>query len=242
MNQTIVIPRRFNGPPDSGNGGYSCGLVAALVDAPAVEVTLKAPPPLERELRVEERDGALAAIDGETVVAEARPTEIELDLPDPIPLVDAAQADSRSPYRDAEGHWFNTCFVCGPNRAEGDGLRMFPGVLPEGDPRFATIFRPDASIADDDGHVLREVVWAALDCPTSAPIADWDNRRPPSVLARLAVRIDQPLHVGREYLSLAWPLGEDGRKRSAGAALYDEAGTPVAVSRALWIELKERPE
>ena len=47
----VMIPRRFNGPPDSGNGGYSCGVVAALLDAPAVEVTLRAPPPLERELR-----------------------------------------------------------------------------------------------------------------------------------------------------------------------------------------------
>ena len=149
-------------------------------------------------------------------------------------------ADAESPYRDVEGHWFDTCFVCGPSRAEGDGLRMFPGAL-HGEARFATVFRPDASLADDEGRVRPEIVWAALDCPTSAPIADWHNERPPSVLARLAARIDAPLHAGREYLSLAWPLGEDGRKRSAAAALYDDDGAPVAVSRALWIELKDRP-
>ena len=127
--------------------------------------------------------------------------------------------------------------MCGPSRAEGDGLRMFPGLLPDG-VRHATLFRPDASLADADGEVRPEVVWAALDCPTSAPIADWDDQRPPSVLARLAVRIRRPLYAGREYVALSWPLGEDGRKRQAAAALYDEGGTPVAMSRALWIELK----
>jgi hypothetical protein len=118
---------------------------------------------------------------------------------------------------------------------------MFPGELPGGD-LHATVFRPDTSLADAEGHVLPEVVWAALDCPTSAPIADWDATRPPSVLARLAVRIDAPLRAGRPYVTLAWPLGEDGRKRSAAAALYDEDGSVVAASRALWIELKTHPE
>ena len=237
---TVVIPRRFNGPPDSGNGGYSCGVVAAQLDAPAVEVTLRAPPPLERELTIESRDGAVAALDGETVVAEAQPAELDFDLPDPLPLADAVQADADSIYRDGEKHWFDTCFVCGPSRAEGDGLRMFPGRVGDRD-LFATVFRPDGSLADEEGRVLPEVVWASLDCPTSAPIADWDDQRPPSVLARLAVRIDAPIHAGREYVALSWPLGEDGRKRTAGAALYDEDGRPVAISRAMWIELKERP-
>jgi hypothetical protein len=238
---TVTIPRRFNGPPDSGNGGYSCGVVARHVDAPAVEVTLRAPPPLEHELRIEPRNGALAALDDEVVIAEARPTELSLEAPDPISVADAVRADARSIYRDADKHWFDTCFVCGPSRAVHDGLRMFPGRVGERE-LFATVFRPDDSLADDEGRVLREVVWAALDCPTSAPIADWDNQRPPSVLARLAVRIDAPLAPGREYVTMSWPLGEDGRKRSAAAALYDEHGAPVALSRALWIELKARPQ
>ena len=29
MEVAITIPARFNGPPASGNGGYSCGLLAA---------------------------------------------------------------------------------------------------------------------------------------------------------------------------------------------------------------------
>lgn len=237
---TIVIPRRFNGPPDSGNGGYSCGVIAAFVDSPAVEVSLRAPPPLERELTLESRDGVVAALDGDAVVAEARATELDVEPRQPVSLTDAVRADADSSYRDGEKHWFDTCFVCGPRRDEGDGLRMFPGRVGDED-LFATVFRPDDSLADEEGRVRPEIVWASLDCPTSAPIADWHDKRPPSVLARLAVRIDADVLLGREYVALSWPLGEDGRKRSAGAALYDDAGEPVAVARALWIELRERP-
>ena len=47
--QTMTIPRRFRGPPNSGNGGYVCGMLARQI-AGAAEVTLRAPPPLETEL------------------------------------------------------------------------------------------------------------------------------------------------------------------------------------------------
>src|SRR5215218_4317713 len=49
----IVIDRRFRGPDQSGNGGYTCGLVAGAMDGPAA-VTLRLPPPLEVPLRVED--------------------------------------------------------------------------------------------------------------------------------------------------------------------------------------------
>jgi hypothetical protein len=44
--QTITIARRFRGPPNSGNGGYVCGMLARYITG-AAEVTLRAPPPLE---------------------------------------------------------------------------------------------------------------------------------------------------------------------------------------------------
>ena len=43
--ETVTIPARFNGPPGSANGGYTCGLVAQLVGAEEVEVSLRKPPP-----------------------------------------------------------------------------------------------------------------------------------------------------------------------------------------------------
>ena len=39
MHQTVTIPARFNGPPDSGNGGYTAGVLAAALGASPAEVT-----------------------------------------------------------------------------------------------------------------------------------------------------------------------------------------------------------
>lgn len=237
---TIEVPARFNGPPGSGNGGYSAGLLAACVDAPAVEVTLRAPPPLERPLTVEQRDDATVALDGAAVVLEARPVDLDPVAPEPVGLGAAVAADARSGFRDRSVHPFPTCVVCGPDRGEGDGLRMFPGPLADG--RFGTVFRPDRSLADADGVVEVPAVWAALDCPSSGPVLDMAPdaaaMRAPSVLARLAVRIDHELRAGETYVSVSWKLHEDGRKRTSGTALFAADGTPVAVARALWIELR----
>ena len=52
----MIVPGRYNGPPESANGGYACGLVAGLLGG-VVEVTLRLPPPLDRELGVVRQDG-----------------------------------------------------------------------------------------------------------------------------------------------------------------------------------------
>ena len=52
MTSQITVHRRFNGPPKSGHGGYVCGLIADRIGTSA-EVTLRAPPPLDRPLTVE---------------------------------------------------------------------------------------------------------------------------------------------------------------------------------------------
>ena len=72
---TLRSPARFNGPPESGNGGWSAGLVAGLLpDAGAVTVRLQSPPPLETDLRSEVRDdGTVAVLAGDVPVATARP-------------------------------------------------------------------------------------------------------------------------------------------------------------------------
>lgn len=60
MSETIVIPRRFRGPLTSGNGGYTCGLLAGIVGGEA-EVTLRLPPPLERRRRSTRRPATRAS-------------------------------------------------------------------------------------------------------------------------------------------------------------------------------------
>jgi len=49
--KSVMIEQRFCGPPRSANGGYVCGLVASYIEGSA-EVTLMAPPPLNRRLDI----------------------------------------------------------------------------------------------------------------------------------------------------------------------------------------------
>lgn len=237
MTETLIVPARFNGPPGSGNGGYTCGIVAGLVDSGEVEVSLRAPPPLERPMTVA-RDGTRVRVrDGDTLVAEGGPAELRLDVPDPVAPDELTRAEAAGHERWFTGHPFPTCFVCGPERAEDDGMRVFPVALPGRDGLFGASWRPEESLARDDGSVRPEFVWAALDCPTSAPIANFGTG-PAVVLARLTARRGCSVRAGELHTILSWKLGQDGRKRESAAALYDSAGRTLCASRALWIELR----
>ena len=224
LSPTIVIEHRFHGPPGSGNGGYTCGLLASFVQEPA-QVTLRRPPPLGRPLRVERLNGGVQLLDGEHLVAEAAPAEVEpLLLPAPPSLAEAERAAGAYPgFRE---HAFPTCFVCGPNRAEGDGLRIFAGPLEGREPLVGAPWTPPARVG-------RELVWAALDCPGA--IAVCFPERGETLLGRLAAQIDGIPAAGERCVVLAWPLGEDGRKLYAATALYGAGGAPLAFARATWI-------
>ena len=69
---SIVIDRRYCGPPNSGNGGYVCGRLARHIRGGA-EVTLRAPPPLDKQLDIVAMDEGRSELhDGATVVATAQ--------------------------------------------------------------------------------------------------------------------------------------------------------------------------
>ena len=238
MTETLTIPARFNGPPGSANGGYTCGRVAQLVDAEEVEVSLRTPPPLERPLDVV-RDGERVELrDGDTLVAEGGPTEFLLEVPDAVPRGEVAAAEEAGRELWTAAHPFPSCVVCGPARAAGDGMRIFPAALPDRDGLFGACWTPRDSDGDGDGFVRPELVWAVLDCPTSAPVANF-GKGPPMVLASLAARLGCPVQVGEPHTILSWRVEVDGRKRRAAAALYDSDGVFICASRALWIELQE---
>lgn len=231
----LEVRRRFNGPPGSGNGGYLCGLLASHLDGEA-EVTLRAPPPLERPLAVRRTAGGVQLCDGGELVADARTASLPEPAAPAVGLEEARRASTAGYERWAARHPFPTCFVCGPERGKGDGLRVFPGALGR-EGLFAAPWTPDGSVAAADGTVRPECVWAALDCPTSAPVANY-GEGPPIVLARLAARLDTPVVAGRAHVLVSWALGREGRKRSAAAALTDARGRVLAHARALWIELR----
>jgi hypothetical protein len=236
MTKTLRIPGRFNGPSETANGGYTCGLVAGLVDSEVASVSLRAPPPLERALQVVREDARVQLLDGGTLVAEGVPDQLILDVPAPVAPDRAARASQAGRERWIERHPFPECVVCGPAREPGDGMRVFPGQLDDG--LYAAEWTPDHSLDDGSGRVRPEYVWAALDCPTSAPVANF-GEGPPLVLARLTARLGCPVRVAESHALVSWPLDVNGRKRRAACALFDSEGRLLCMSSALWIELRQ---
>jgi hypothetical protein len=235
MSSTIRIARRFCGPPESGNGGYSSGLLAALLSG-ACECTLRKPIPLERDLRVERTETGARLLDNSELIIEGAQTQIDLADHEHPNLEDAEHAAATSPA--FQNHPFSTCFTCGPKRNQGDGLRIFPGRLSHGSAEsslFAAPWIPDVSLADGGGMVRPEFVWAAMDCPTGfAAGFPW---RGTLVTGRLAVEQVAPVYPLRPYILTSWPMGNEGRKFHAGAVLYSEDGELCAKARATWIKL-----
>jgi hypothetical protein len=228
---SIFIASRFNGPPDSANGGYACGLIAVATDA-SVSVRLHRPPPLEVPLLVEPTGpGRWQVRDQAEVVATATETEVRLELPVPPDYLQAL--DLSKHYVGFEAHSFPTCFVCGPRRRAGDGLRIFPGAVASGR-GVAAPWLPHPSLGDAAGKVRPEFVWAALDCPGAFAVMTGNRTL---VLGEFAVHIDRLPPVEKPCVVMGWPMESAGRKHRAGTALFDEDGSPVARGIATWIEL-----
>ena len=229
----VSISRRFNGPLESGNGGYSSGILAGCLPGPS-EVSLRSPVPLDTPLDViEDGDGSLRMVHGEALIAQARPVaELDIPVPDPVDLESARRA-SRS-YKSPREGIFSRCFVCGPARE--DSLDVFAGPV-EGRDLAATPWTPPDWTANDVGDVCPEFIWAVLDCPTYFA-AYPGTGMPLSMLVRQSTRIDAPIAAGEEHVVMAWPLEVDGRKRQAGAAVLSAGGDVLAVSRALLVELR----
>jgi hypothetical protein len=235
----VIIERRFRGPPDSANGGYACGTVAAFVEpSPAVEATLRAPPPLNTPLSIGREGGGARMRHGETLVAEARAVGVpDLEVPEPVSAQDAESARGDSPLH--QSHPFPQCFVCGSDRPPGDGLGVICGPVP-GRELIAAPWETDQSMAGDDGKVRSELVWSVLDCPSGQAIMLAPGAGV-TVLGRLTGVIGERLAAGRTYVAIGWPIGRDGRKIHSATAILGPDGEPVAMARAVWIELREQP-
>ena len=82
MNLTVTIDSKYCGPPESGNGGYVSGILAKAAHFPA-QVTLRKPPPLDKILTLVITDEKVEMLDGETLVADAIPHDVQLEIPQP---------------------------------------------------------------------------------------------------------------------------------------------------------------
>jgi hypothetical protein len=228
--KTITVARRFCGPADSSNGGYFAGLVATLA-SDTLAVRLVKPPPLDADLEVIEReDGAIEVRHGDTLVGEARHTQLKLELPPAPTYFEAVEASRR--YTGFQAQRFPTCFVCGAQRPRGDGMRLFAGPIPERG-IVAAPWVPDTSLDGGDGKVRPEFMSAALDCPGYYALTDDDRMM---LLAELTVHLDRLVHVDESCTVIGWRMGTDGRKHEAGTAIFDEDGEVCGRARAIWIE------
>jgi hypothetical protein len=227
---TMIVAPRFCGPEGAANGGYLGGLLAARLGGVA-EVTFRRPVPLGRPLPVESRDGALLVVrDGDTILAEAVRARVEMTVPPAVGLAEAEAATCRFP-RFVD-HPIPRCFVCGPAREPGDGLRIFPGPV-AGRDVVAAPWTPDASLADGDGVVRPEFLWAALDC--AGAFAVNEPPRGLALLGRLAACVHRRVDAGMPCVVAGWSLGSEARKLHAGTAVFSADGALCAAARATWI-------
>jgi len=221
------IERRFRGPVNSGNGGYVAGMLAQSLGGP-VAVRLKAPPPLETLLQVEVSASQARLLHGTNVIAEGRSND-----PDVRPPACPTFAEAEMASKPLAGHPLAECFVCGPMRGPGDGLRIYPGALGDGS-RFAATWVPEISLCDSSERVRAEFIWSALDCPGGFSVNPGGDL---ILLGELCARIDGTAKAGERCIVIGWPLGTDGRKRHAGSAVFSESGLLIGVARATWIQI-----
>ena len=238
---SIVIEKRFCGPPKSANGGYVCGMLAGHIDGTA-EITLLAPPPLGQRLDVVANEHGVDLRKDETILATGR--RVRFEVPE-VPIVGLSEAQDavRRSRHDESRHPLPMCFVCGPARVDGDGLRIIPGPLPPcPDSKTGTVaapWMPYPNLAGEDGAVAGEFVWAALDCPTGFAGVGAQHLGMTGtetiLLGRMSARIDKRPRPGARCIIVAWPTGRDGRKLFASSALLSANGELLAVAQATWL-------
>ncbi|MBV8949641.1 MAG: hypothetical protein JOZ99_02110, partial [Actinobacteria bacterium] len=87
-------------------------------------------------------------------------------------------------------------------------------------------------------EVTDEIVWSALDCPSSAVIYLDTEHPAPHVLGRIAARIDRRPEAGSPHVIMSWLLQRTGRKVQSASAIYGSDLQLCAVARATWIRTK----
>lgn len=242
----LTLTEQFVGPPELGNGGFVVGQMASalasgdVVGAGAIEVTLRAPLPLDIPFRFQfDDDGGVALVNGENVLATARRVQLDLDMPQP-PSAEAARVLRASSlslkpgFHQQLGERIGVhpiCFCCGAERGEGDGLRVFPAIV-EGRDDVTALWTPHASFASEDGLVGPEMIGAAIDCPGAFAFLENDQRA--GLLGRMTVEFIKPLKAGEETRIVGWRMETDGRKMMAGTAIFDSVGDLVAKAKQTW--------
>ncbi len=127
--------------------------------------------------------------------------------------------------------------MCGPRRADGDGLRIFPAPVDGSVAFVAWPWVPHPSVTDDDGLVDGPVMWGALDCPSGLAWLRDPEPLEPSVLGRMRAGVHRRPAAGEPLIAAGWMISKNGRKRISGSAIWSRDGEVLARSLATWIAL-----
>lgn len=231
MTFSLQIAKRFNGPPNSGNGGYTAGLIASKLNF-IPEVTLRQPPPLERPMQLNVQTDNAVLMHQDILVAEAKVTDFQLTIPPVVSYAETITAIQKSKTYDAV--LLPNCFVCGSARKKGDGLCIYPGNV--GPQKVAAPWIPYENLGDEFGNVKTPFIWSALDCPGAWAIQESSQFY---LLGRMAAKEVQPIKINETYTVMGWVLSTEGRKTWTGTAIYDKAGKVCAFAKATWISVKQ---
>lgn len=230
--QTLIIPARFNGPPEIANGGIVVGALAETIDSPCCTVTLKAPTPLDTPLVVKmHEDGSQGLYLEDALLATSEKADaLTISVPDFLPAEKAAETLDQ--YRELDSVGMGECFVCGSNRH--DGLRVFATETKNDPTIYAAKFPMHQDFLDENGNVQPLFLYAALDCPGYFALTKGADY---ALLGRMTAEIMAPCKGESEATVLAWEIAKNGRKLTAGTAIYDSEGTLVAKALSVWIKV-----
>lgn len=239
----MKIAPRFRGPAASANGGYVSGRLAQHLQGPVI-VRLTKPPPLNtamdvrdlgphrRSVRGTEPGPTIGLWAGDDLVASAWTTDLSLEVPDP-PTPEEVE-HSRPRYLDSEYRYPTGCFVCGPERDVGDGMRVFPGLVARRGMVAAT-WLPDESLADQSNVVAPPFVWSALDCPGGIAFVPKSGNT--AVLGQFAAQQSASIITDASYTVIGWEIDQKGRKHLAGSAIFDSEDQCVGKALGTWFEV-----
>jgi len=227
--RSLEIGAAYAGLPGITHGGYVAGLLTAALAAESSRVRLRRPVPPAQALRLERPGPAEVELHGDAgLLADGVAAELLLDVPEPVAPAEARPATRRFPGRTH--HPYPGCLCCGP--AHPRGLHVFPGPV-SGRRLVAALWVPPAQLADDRGELPSELVCAALDCPQlwalmmHAPAGSSDR----VITAVLETRLEGPVAAGEPHVVMGWPIGRDGRRWLAGAAILGPDGELRAAGR-----------
>lgn len=234
VERTVTIDPGFEGLPGVGHGGYVAGLAAAGLGAASVTVALRRPTPIGVPLQLRVRGDLAVLLDGDAVLAEARPAP-PVDVAPPAVVVPDAAARASAGYRGFRDNPYPGCLCCGPARARGEGLRIFAGPLGDGS-SLAAPWTPEPRMGIAP-VVQAPFVWAALDCPGYWALRHRHPDHPDLVTGRMTVSLLGPVRAGEPHVVQAWPIERRGRRFTVGTAVLSPDARPLAIARSDWIEV-----